>query len=106
MKTLRRFAFAILFACCCTALADDARPAQLYSFADLYRLTVHASPDALVLAPQAPSPQMRVAMDESFAEAQPRFTVTQVPSPNGWMLVLAGLAAASWVAHRRLTSAY
>jgi hypothetical protein len=109
MKLLRRIAFAIAIAGCCAAVADDSRPAAqfpLYSFADLYRLTVHATPDALVFAPAASTPQVRVAMTESFAVAEPRFTVTQVPSTQGWMLLLAGLAAASWVAHRRLTSAY
>ena len=106
MKILRRLAFAFLFAGCCAALADDARPAHLYSFADLYRLTVNATPDALIFEPAAASPQIRVAMVESFAVAEPRFTVTPMPATKGWMLLLAGLAAASWVAHRRLTSAY
>jgi hypothetical protein len=109
MKTLRRLAFAVAIAGCCAAVADDVRPAAqfpLYSFADLYRLTVHATPDSLLLTPAAATPQLRVAMTESFAAAEPRFTVTQVPSTKGWMLLLAGLAAASWVAHRRLTSAY
>jgi len=109
MKFLRRIAFAVAIGGCCVAVADDVRPAaqfQLYSFADLYRLTVHATPDALVFASPAATPQVRVAMAESFAVAEPRFTVTQVPSTKGWMLLLAGLAAASWVAHRRLTSAY
>jgi len=112
MKFLRRIAFAVAIGGCCVAVADDVRPAaqfQLYSFADLYRLTVHATPDALVFAPAATQqvpPQLRVAMAESFAVAEPRFTVTPVPSTKGWMLLLAGLAAASWVAHRRLTSAY
>jgi len=113
MKLLRRIAFAIAIAGCCAAIADDVRPAtqfELYSFADLYRLTVQAGPDALlfaspVAAPRVP-PQLRVAMAEAPAVAEPRFTVTQVPSTKGWMLLLAGLAAASWVAHRRLTSAY
>ncbi len=109
MKTLRRLALAVLCAACSAALAEDARPAQpvsLYSFADLYRLTVHASPDALLFTPAAPAPQIRVAMADSFAVAEPRFTVTPVPATKSWMLLLAGLAAASWVAHRRLTSAY
>lgn len=108
MKILRRFAFAIAIAGCCAAVADDARPAtqfQLYSFADLYRLTVNAAPEALLFPSPVATPQVRVAMAESFV-AEPRFTVTQVPSTKGWMLLLAGLAAASWVAHRRLTSAY
>ena len=109
MKILRRFAFAFAIAGCCVAVADDARPAtqfELYSFADLYRLTVHATPDSLFLAPVSATPQIKVAMADTFAVAEPRFTVTQVPSTKGWMLLLAGLAAASWVAHRRLTSAY
>ena len=111
MKTLRRFALAVFLAGSCAALADDARPAQqfspqfsLVSFADLYRLTVHASPEALFFGPAAPT-QVRVAMSDSFV-VEPRFTVTQVQATKGWMLLLAGLAAASWVAHRRLTSAY
>ena len=109
MKFLRRIAFAIAIAGCSAAVADDVRPAAqfpLYSFADLYRLTVHATPDALAFAPAASSPQVRVALTESFAAAEPRFTVSQVPSTKGWVLLLAGLAASSWVAHRRLTSAY
>ena len=106
MKILRRLAFAFLFAGCCAALADDARPAELYSFADLYRLTVNATPDAFLFASPIATPQVRVAMAEPVAVAEPRFTVTQVPGTKGWMLLIAGLAAASWVAHRRLTSAY
>ena len=111
MKILRRLAFAFAIAGCSCAVADDAQPG-LYSFADLYRLTVNASPEALVFALPAAAqqipPQVRVAaaMPESFAVAEPRFTVTQASATRGWMLLLAGLAAASCVAHRRLTSAY
>ena len=107
MKILRRLAFAFVIAGCSCAFADDAQP-SLYSFADLYRLTVNASPEALVFALPAAPQQIRVAaaMPESFAVAEPRFTVTQASATRGWMLLLAGLAAASWVAHRRLTSAY
>lgn len=108
MKIVPRLAIAIAIAGCCVAQADDVRPAAqlpLYSFADLYRLTVQATPDALVFAPAIATPQVRVAVTETVV-AEPRFTVTQVPSTKGWMLLLAGLAAASWVAHRRLTSAY
>ena len=109
MKTLRRLALASVFVGCCAAVADEAHPAQqfsLYSFADLYRLTVHASPEALLFTPAASTPQMRVAMADSVAVAEPSFTVTPVPATKSWMLLLAGLCAASWVAHRRLTSAY
>lgn len=104
---LRRLLFACFAVGCCSAIADDAQP-SLYSFADVYRLTVNAAPDALTFAPAAPAPQVRVALavQDAFVAAEPRFTVSQVPGPKGWMLLLAGLAAAGWVAHRRLTSAY
>jgi len=107
MKIFRRLAFAFAVAGCSCAFADDAQPG-LYSFADLYRLTVNASAEAPVLAPAAVPQQVRVAaaLPDSFAVAEPRFTVTQASATRGWMLLLAGLAAASWVAHRRLTSAY
>src|SRR5690348_5350493 len=107
MKTLRRLAFAFAVAGCSSAFADDAQ-AGLHSFADLYRLTVNATPAALAPAPVAAPQQIRVAaaLPDSFAVAEPRFTVTQASATHGWMLLLAGLAAASWVAHRRLTSAY
>ena len=106
MKILRRLAFAFAFAIAPCAFADEAQPA-LYSFADLYRLAVGTTPEALVSAPLAAPQQIRVAatMPDSFV-AEPRFTVTQASATRGWMLLLAGLAAASWVAHRRLTSAY
>src|SRR5258706_14071635 len=105
MKILRRLAFAFVLGCSC-AVADDAQPG-LYSFADLYRLTVNASPEAVVFALPAAPQQIRVAaMPDAFAVAEPRFTVAQASATRGWMLLLAGLAAASWVAHRRLTSAY
>src|SRR5882724_2619079 len=111
MKIFRRLAFAFVVAGCCSALADDGQPGPqfpLLSFADLYRLTVRATPGVLVPAPVAAPQQIRVAaaMPDSFAVAEPRFTVTQASATRGWMLLLAGLAAASWVAHRRLTSAY
>ena len=95
MKILRRLVFACLaVGCCSAASADDAQPA-LYSFADVYRLTVSGA-----------APQVRVAAVQEALAAEPRFTVSPVPAPKGWMLLLAGLAAAGWVAHRRLTSDY
>jgi hypothetical protein len=107
MKTFRRLAFVFAVVGCSCALADDGQPA-LYSFADLYRLTVNATPEVLLFAPVPATPQIRVAaaMTDSFAIAEPRFTINQAQATRGWMLLLAGLAAASWVAHRRLTSAY
>ena len=103
MKILRRLVFACLAAGCSCAIADDAQP-SLYSFADVYRLTVNG--ELMTLAQPAAEPQVRVAALQDAFSAEPRFTVSQVPGPKGWMLLLAGLAAAGWVAHRRLTSGY
>ena|SRR2546423_12130156 len=103
MKILRRLLFACLAVGCSIAIADDAQPA-LYSFADVYRLTVNG--EVISLAQPATEPQVRVAAVQEALGVEPRFTISQVPGPKGWMLLLAGLAAAAWVAHRRLTSAY
>ena len=98
MKILRRLLFACFAVGCSPAIADEAQP-SLYSFADVYRLTVNAAPEALAFAAATSAPQVRVALATQDAFAQ-------VPGPKGWMLLLAGLAAAGWVAHRRLTSGY
>lgn len=82
------------------ASAAEPLPAQ-YSFNDLYRLTV-GQPPLGVPQPAAETP-IRVAMIAAASAAEPRFTVRQFPAPERWMLVLAGLALAGWVAHRRLS---
>ena len=104
MKMVRRLLIASVFVLGVTpcALADDAHPA-LYSFADLYRLTVSTAEEARFPG-AAVDPQVRVAAQASALE--PRFTITPVPGPRAWVLFVAGLAAAAWVAHRRLTYAY
>ena len=76
-----------------------AHPA-LYSFADVYRLTVkgavaglpafHATPDAIRVAVARPR------------EAAPEFSVAREPRRETWLLIMAGVAFAGWVAHRRL----
>ena len=86
--------------------AEARRPAhpELYSFADVYRLTVGGpitGPLALDAAPEAP---MRVAVAQA-QPAEPRFTVAPLAQPDKWLLVVAGLALAGWVAHRRLVHA-
>jgi hypothetical protein len=83
-----------------SASAAEPLPAQ-YSFHDLYRLTVG---QALVASqPAAAETPLRVAMVAPPAATEPRFTVRQFPAPARWLLVLAGLALAGWVAHRRLS---
>ena len=77
----------------------SAHPA-LYSFADLYRLAV-GGPLAPLASEAAPEAPVRVAVAQA-QPAEPRFTVTPLTQPDKWLLVVAGLALAGWVAHRRL----
>jgi hypothetical protein len=82
--------------------------ASLYSFTDVYRLTVGAAivggfPLADGGAAESP---VRVAVAQPQPGAEPRFSVSPVPKPEKWLLLLAGLALAGWVAHRRLVHAY
>jgi len=90
------------------ALAAGPLPApELYSFNDLYRVVVGAPVGAPYGAAQLPAPAeqpVRVAVVEA-APAEPRlsFSVRQLPAPERWLLALAGLALAGWVAHRRLS---
>ena len=88
-------------------LAGAAQPVQ-YSFSDLYRLAV-AGQGALmptasgvatvalvpVTSTEAPT---RAAAGLSLAQ----FTVSETPEPQLGALLLAGIAAAVWVARRRL----
>lgn len=105
MKILGRLVFVSALALGLAApVSADEMPA-LYSFADLYRLTVAgAGADEIRFPELATEPQVRVAAAQAAVE--PRFTVSAPSGPRGWVLVLAGLAAAAWVAHRRLTYAY
>lgn len=87
------------------AMAVEPVPAPaLYSFNDVYRLTVSASPYSSPRLLAGAEQPVRVAVVEA-APAEPRFsfTVRQLPAPERWLLLLAGLALAGWVAHRRLS---
>jgi hypothetical protein len=75
----------------------------MYSFVDVFRLTL-AGPmvgglPALDSALEAP---IRVAAGATQLAAEPRFSVSPGRQPDKWLLLLAGLALAGWVAHRRL----
>jgi hypothetical protein len=73
----------------------------LYSFVDVFRLTVNG-PMGLAGMDAAPEAPIRVAAPQQPA-AEPSFAVrTSRPQPDKWLLLLAGLALAGWVAHRRL----
>jgi hypothetical protein len=72
---------------------------QMYSFADVYRLTVSGA--AMADFPAAAGP-LRVAVTQPQPQPEAGFSVRAVPEPEGWLLVLSGLVAAFWVARRRL----
>jgi hypothetical protein len=75
---------------------------QLYSFDDVYRLTVGGA--AMADFPASAGP-VRVAISpEMRPQPQPEsgFSIRAVPEAEGWLLVFSGLAAAFWVARRRL----
>jgi hypothetical protein len=95
----------LFFVCLAAGFAAGAAAEEtLYSFADIYRMTVSGSAPLVLPASE---PQVRVAATLQAAPAtELRFTIKPVPGPERWWLLLAGLAAAAWVAHRRLTRAY
>lgn len=78
-----------------------AAPAQ-YSFADIYRLAVAGPPAAALPAAPAGDTPIRVAATQAPAQ----FSISEVRKPQLWVLLLAGLAAAVWVARRRLGYAF
>jgi len=76
---------------------------QLYSFDDVYRLTVAGA--AMADFPDAAGP-VRVAVSTAAAPASDfTFSVRQLPSPGRSLLLMSGLAAGLWVARRRLGAA-
>jgi len=111
MKILHRLVILCLAACCASGAAADTHSTpthpSLYSFSDLYRMTVNgATLDAPGVAPVAAEPQqVRVATAQAAPSTDLRFTITPVPGPGRWPLLFAGLVVAAWVAHRRLTRA-
>ena len=80
--------------------------ASLYSFSDVYRLTLAGAAmgdyplAALGEAPALAESAQRVAAADGGAGYV--FAIHSVPARERWMLLLAGLAAACWVAWRRL----
>ncbi len=85
--------------------------ASLYSFSDVYRLTVAGAAmaeyplAALQGGPALTEYPMRVAAAEPQAAGYV-FSIVAVPAPEKWLLLLSGLALAGWVARRRLIHSF
>jgi hypothetical protein len=118
MKTLRTL-FGLSFLVLSTAHAAEALlpfeaapPAathpSLYSFADVYRLTVAGEPFGGFRFSESATP-IRLASQTVISVSEtpePRFSVSAPRDGQLWALGLAGLFACAWVAHRRLASPY
>jgi hypothetical protein len=88
------------------AASPAATHPSLYSFADVYRLTVAREP-LLGFDFAEPETPVRVAVAAPAAGApELRFSVSAPRDDGRWGLLLAGLFTCAWVAHRRLTSPY
>lgn len=88
------------------AASPAATHPSLYSFADVYRLTVAREPRVGFdfAEPEAP---VRVAVAAPATSApELRFSVSAPRDDGRWGLLLAGLFTCAWVAHRRLASPY
>ena len=86
-----------------SALAQPPAHPALYSFADVYRLTVAGPVGGVTPLESAPETPIRVAAPQ--VPSEPRFSITAPTHPDRAILLLAGLALAGWVAHRRLAHA-
>ena len=108
MKPLKLLVLGIACAACNAVAADSSlqlraptHPA-MYSFVDVFRLTVGGAIGGAAGIDSVPEAPIRVASPQAPALAEPRFAISAVRQPDKWLLVLAGLALAGWVAHRRL----
>ena len=108
MKPLMLFLFGIALVAGNAAAADSSfqeraapHPA-LYSFVDVFRLTMSGPIAAPASAEQAGEAPIRVAAPQAQPGVETRFSVSSARGPDKWLLLLAGLALAGWVAHRRL----
>lgn len=118
MKTLRSLFLPLLALAALPALAGEApvlagegaapraTHPSLYSFAEVYRLTVAGEPLGGFRFADVET-QIRVAAAPA-AKGTPelRFSVSAPHDGGRWALLLAGLSTCAWVAHRRLASPY
>ncbi|HYX62921.1 MAG TPA: hypothetical protein VE935_01735 [Burkholderiales bacterium] len=95
--------------------APAATPPALYSFADVYRLSLAGGPfggfrAAAAGLDAAVARRLDAGVEVRAVSAAPApefsFAVSQRRDGSRWALALAGLFACAWVAHRRLASPY
>jgi hypothetical protein len=107
MKTVFAIAFAL---CALPATAGEifhssvhamAPQPGMYSFVDVYRLTVSGAALTGLPALALSDSPARVAVAAPAAETEAAFSIAGAAEPRGWLL-LSGLALALWVARRRL----
>ena len=84
------------------ASAHPAPHASLYTFADVYRLTVSGAAAGGTLAMPSGDAAIRVAATQPPAAPELQFSVVSIPEQERWLLLLSGLLLATWVARRRL----
>jgi len=117
---LQTLLLALLFACAARAAGNDesfggaqqrgavpqpSPQSSQYSFADLYRLAVGqaAGPGYFIVpANEAPLRETQMRETQMRAPLPAQFSVGDAPKPELGLLLLSGLAAAVWVARRRL----
>jgi hypothetical protein len=74
----------------------------LYSFADVYRLTLSGAATGNQPLMSTGEAAVRVSLSQPAAVPELSYSVVRVNEPQRWLLLLAGLALATWVARRRL----
>jgi hypothetical protein len=108
MRLPKTFLGAVFLCCSQAAAGEDSfqgalsraaavHPSQ-YSFTELYRATVGGPPAAAFPSAPAPDAPIRVASVQPTAQ----FSISEAREPRLALLVLSGVAAAVWVARRRL----
>lgn len=75
---------------------------SLYSFADVYRLTVAGGGAGAFPTLASGDAPIRVAVTQSAGAPETQFSVVNIAQPGRWALLLAGVTLALWVARRRL----
>jgi MYXO-CTERM domain-containing protein len=107
MKPLTLFLLGIALAAGHAVAADSSfqeraapHPA-LYSFVDVFRLTLSGPMPGPISAEPSGEAPIRVAAPQAQPGVETRFSVSSARGPDKWLLLLAGLALAAWVARRR-----